>query len=467
MNNVDWKNISGTAYDWKTTLKPERPYIHDYTKTLTYKLYLASVNETLDGTDVITTFEKALEQIIAIDKMTEGMPKIVYLVGWQFFGHDSKYPAWNCVNEALKRKQDKTAYDSLLWIMNEGYKYNTTVSLHINIKDAYMDSPLWKEYEENDLLSKEENGSFTKGGYWGNQQSYIVSYKKEWDTGFLKKRIDELCEFLPIQKAGTIHIDAMDARHDPGHGFTLEMGQESRNKIVRYWRELGIDVTSEFLYYETPDWRERVEQLVGLMPLAYVFSQNLEDYIARPASLICGVKSSKRFKEGISDQMGNLFGQSFLVQNICMKKELRDTAWKDVFFRGFCLNEVRYKYLNTLERTHAVVTKDTIEAHFSDGVVTYLNGDIVKNGIFVQTSDFIAIPAVYRNSKSYFVYGINHGEYEIDMGKAYGLEKDMRLKFYDYNTDGISNTYTCESLNDGKLKIHLEENQAYLIEIAE
>jgi hypothetical protein len=150
-----------------------------------------------------------------------------------------------------------------------------------------------------------------------------------------------------------------------------------------------------------------------------------------------------------------------------MKKELRDTAWKDVFFRGFCLNEVRYKYLNTLERTHAVVTKDTIEAHFSDGVVTYLNGDMVKNGIFVQTSDFIAIPAVYRNSKSYFVYGINHGEYEIDMGKAYGLEKDMRLKFYDYNTDGISNTYTCESLNDGKLKIHLEENQAYLIEIAE
>ena len=77
MNNVDWKNISATAYDWKTTLKPERPYIHDYTKTLTYKLYLASVNETLDGTDVITTFEKALEQIIAIDKMTEGMPKIV------------------------------------------------------------------------------------------------------------------------------------------------------------------------------------------------------------------------------------------------------------------------------------------------------------------------------------------------------------------------------------------------------
>ncbi len=461
MTNTDWKNISGEKYDWKQTLKPERPYIHDYTKALTYKLYLASVNETLDGTDVVMNFEQALEKIILIDKMTKGMPKIVYLVGWQFYGHDSKYPAWNGVNEALKREQDATAYDSLLWIMNEGYKYNTTVSLHINIQDAYTDSPLWDEYVENDLLSKNADGSILKGGFWANQQAYIVSYKQEWDKGFLKKKIDNFCEFLPIQKAGTIHIDAMHAEADVGHGFTLEEVQETRNKVVRYWRDLGVDVTTEFLYYETPDWSEKVEQLVGLMPLTYHFSQNLEDYIARPASLICGIMSSKRFKEGISDQMNKLFGSGFNIEGICLDA----VTWKENFFEGFCENEVRYKYLNTLERKSAVVTKDNIEVHFNDGVVTFLNGNIEKNGILIQSEDYIAVPAVYREKQSYLLYGFNEGEYEIDMSRAYGLENNQLLSIFAFDTEGIGNEKNIVSLIDGKLKIKLKEKQAFIAEI--
>lgn len=84
-------------------------------------------------------------------------------------------------------------------------------------------------------------------------QCYIISYKQEWDKGFIQKRIDELCEFLPIERAGTIHIDAMHAKADPGHGWTLEDIQVSRNKIVRYWRDKGVDVTTEFLYYEASD----------------------------------------------------------------------------------------------------------------------------------------------------------------------------------------------------------------------
>ncbi len=112
-----WKNISGEEYDWRKTLKPERPYIHDYTKTLVYKLYLANALETLDGSEVHMTLEEALEAIRSIDRMTSGMPKIAYLVGWQYYGHDSKYPAWGEANEALKRKEDATALDSLLWIM--------------------------------------------------------------------------------------------------------------------------------------------------------------------------------------------------------------------------------------------------------------------------------------------------------------------------------------------------------------
>ena len=59
-----------------------------------------------------------------MDKRTVGIPKIVYLVGWQYNGHDSKYPAWFEVNERLKRPEDKTALESLKWLMKEA----TTVS---------------------------------------------------------------------------------------------------------------------------------------------------------------------------------------------------------------------------------------------------------------------------------------------------------------------------------------------------
>lgn len=267
------------------------------------------------------------------------MPKIVYLVGWQYLGHDSKYPSWDCVNENLKRTCDNNARDSLLWLMEEGFKYNTTVSLHINIQDAYDDSPLWDEYVKNDLISLNEDKSFCTGYIWNNKISYIISLKQEWEKGYLQKRIDNLCDFLPIQKAGTIHIDAMHAQADAGHGYSLEDVQEVRNKVVRYWRELGVDVTSEFYYYETPDWQARKEQLTGLQPLAYHFSQNLDEYMIKPANLICGTMISRRFREGNSDEMNKLFGASFNVEEIIMNG---GTEWERKFFEDIKIRICRY-----------------------------------------------------------------------------------------------------------------------------
>lgn len=452
----EWRNISGAEYDWKGTLEPERPYLHDYSKTLTYKLYLADPVPTLDASHVYMTFEEALETIRRIDWMTPGLPKIAYLVGWQYYGHDSKYPAWGEVNEALRREEDPTALDSLLWVMEEGYRYNTAVSLHINIQDAYRDSPLWDEYVREDLLAKNADGSLMEGGFWGGQQAYIVSYKREWDRGYLKRRIDGLCRMLPLQKAGTVHIDAMHCMADPGHGYSIEEIQTVRNQMIRYWRDLGIDVTSEFLYYETPDWRERKEHLVGLQPYAYHFSQNLEDYFARPASLLCGGDSSKRFKEGISDRMGALFGENFDVESVCRQGE----GWKENFLRRFCRTSVRFLYLNTLERQYAVVNREGITACFNDGVVTDLDEHITKNGVPVQTDGYIALPTPWRGDGTYLFYGLRAGDYEIDLGRAYGLPDGAALELHVYDTEGVHDETAETTLRDGKLRLALAAGQA-------
>jgi len=57
---------------------------------------------------------------------------VPYLVGWQFDGHDSKYPSWAEVNPRLKRPQDPDARASFLWLAEEAKRLNAFVSVHID-----------------------------------------------------------------------------------------------------------------------------------------------------------------------------------------------------------------------------------------------------------------------------------------------------------------------------------------------
>lgn len=171
---MNWSDISGEYYDYTETMEPEKPYNYDYSKTMTMKLLL-SVPTQDGGTKVFFTFAQALEVIRCVDRLSREIPKILYLVGWQFHGHDDKYPSFACVNEALKRTQDADGAESLKWLMREAAVYHTTVSLHINMTDAYEDSPLWQEYLENELIAKNEDGSYMATGIWGAGKRHIRS----------------------------------------------------------------------------------------------------------------------------------------------------------------------------------------------------------------------------------------------------------------------------------------------------
>ena len=117
------------------------------------------------GHEVYCTFEEALEVIRKTDNLTRGIPKIIYLVGWQKGGHDHGYPARCEVNPRMKRAQDATALDSLRWLIREARTFNTTVSLHINMADAYKHSPLWDEYVAKDCFAKDKIIAYSRDGY--------------------------------------------------------------------------------------------------------------------------------------------------------------------------------------------------------------------------------------------------------------------------------------------------------------
>jgi hypothetical protein len=326
---------SGEYYDWHRTLQPERPWFHKYDQSVVMKIFLAERIDQGRDCRVHLTFEQALAVIERLDRITCGAPKIVYLVGWQYNGHDSKYPAWAEVNHRLKRAQDPTALESLKWLMHEARQHHTTVSLHINALDAYEDSPLWQEYLDKNIVAKGKSGAPLKGIVWSGMQSYPISYAREWETGCAKRRIDGLLKTLPeLKEAHTIHIDAFHTyppmppappgERDEGFkgispflGYDPERECAGQRKTFRYFRDYGLDVTSEH------SSGGRLEPFIGLQPMAWIYEPPATNIAP---NLYCG--SPMRAEADIDKDPKKLPG---LLEQFCLKAapEIWANAWRE------------------------------------------------------------------------------------------------------------------------------------------
>ena len=374
---------------------------HDYHQTLTMKIMLAQVGwggkykkKDNGKSKVYLTFVETLEVIKKIDNLTLSIPKIIYLVGWQYNGHDSKYPAWFEVNKALKRDEDESASASLKWLMKEARKYHTTISLHINMFDAYEDSPLWETYLKNDIIARNEDGSLREGE-WG----YPISYAQEWKTGYAQKRIDSLCALLPISDAGTIHIDAFHSwapigKGGPGKrtfikgpispylGFTVYEETEAQINIFKYWSSKGIDVTSEGATFL------REDKFAGMQPMAWWVDWSLEDYLNWPASFYSGGEDRRN--------LGKLFGTSMHGEDIVMKYPEKLIGFK----KDFCTKSLVWYYLNQFDRKYYVRNEQLSMVQFSDGVVTKLQDDmysVLKNENLLVEGNDVFVPALWMD----------------------------------------------------------------------
>ena len=263
------RDPSGEYYDYTKTMRPERPWLLPYHQSLVYLIMLATRGGDGRMDKLCLTFEQALDAIRKVHNLTCGIPQIVYLIGWHHEGHDSKYPDWGEVNRHLKRPGDATALESLRWVIREARRFNATVSLHLNMFDAYPDSPLWDEYVAKDIIAKDAQGKVIPGKAWGGMTSYQISYTQEWKLGLARKRIDGIIAMVPeLVEGKTIHIDAFLgarplAREEPISpylGYTKAEEVATQRKIYRYWRDRGIDVTSEWVN------GFRDDRFIGLQP---------------------------------------------------------------------------------------------------------------------------------------------------------------------------------------------------------
>jgi Endo-alpha-N-acetylgalactosaminidase len=404
-------NIDGQSFGSSTDIVV-RPYYHDYHQTLVLKLFMGMEGEPVDRIkndpsykrqpEVLCTFSQALEVIRKTDNLTAGIPKIIYLVGWQKGGHDHQYPSWDSVNAKLKRPQDSTALESLRWLIRAARQYNTIVSLHINMVDAYKSSPLWSEYVTKDVFGRDTSGRLIVRGIQVEGDSmYIVSYTREWEEGLAQKRIDKLIAMVPeLEEGHTIHIDAfldkpeslstLSPWHElPAHGgIDIYKEAQTQWKIFRYWRARGFDVTGEGLFWAHPPG----EGFYGLQPMSWWYPDDIEYQMTVPEYLSA---------RGSTDRNGDgdfRFGNSMHGEET-YKNDIDSLTG---FMQEFCRTTLPWYWLSRLERI--ALMGDTV--FYSNGVIAYQEGThrIIRKGKFIlRDNNDLFVPALWKD-KSVIAY---------------------------------------------------------------
>lgn len=462
-----WRNISGEKYDYTQTMQPEQIYMNPYHQMQVMKIMLA-MPDGKGGSQVYYTFEQTLSIIKQVDAISRGLPKILYLVGWQYNGHDDKYPAWFEVNNALKRQCDATGRESLLWLAEEAKKYHTYISVHVNMQDAYQDSPLWNEYFSKGLISRNIDGTPMEIGVWNGRKSYQVCYKNEWNSGYAVKRINALLELLPfIKETGAIMIDAFFSRENPYEKIPQKEEESYQRRIFRYFRSLGIDVTHEGFHL----LREGKDHFIGINPWFLWYDATEEEYMKYPAYLSTGGATYcyiKQFPELTDEwlQLGFLFGMSGRGEDCFGDNENKGAPakdWAKKYRYQFYTSTLPYIYLNRYKRKKLTGKKKNRIAYYSDGVVSSLkDSTLTHHNRILRTGNDLFMPALWRSEREFIAYSANGYQ-----NKQWQLPPDWSdvysVDLYKITTSGLRYKETRAIQKKGYITLSLEPEEAISI----
>ena len=438
-------------------------YCYDYTECMMMKLGMAHPDKSGTKSRVLMNFEQALEAIRKIDNITQGITKIYYLVGWQYLGHDDKYPDFFEVNEALKRPQDKTARDSLIWLYNEAKKYNSVISVHINFNDVYDNAPSFGDFVKAGALIRKKDGRIHAIEKYNGRPCYKTDHKVYWESGLFKRQFDRLLETLPfLTEAKTVHVDNFQCYKNYAPYVSIKEMQEGRKKMIAYVREKGIDITSEFTYKETEDLLNRPflglprehhhrapMNTVGLIPASWwCYRMTRKELIDTPPQLYSGgIFRNKRYRKYL---YGNMHGEDVI------KPE--NTKWVEDFLHDFATVQVPYHFLCRYKRLGIKGMGINERCEFSNGIISYCKGGrIVQNDAVIKDGDTLCLPFVHKAS-CYFAYSKNGDERTWKIAESGSLKADI------YRISENGNKFLKElEITGGRLPLQIGKEEALLI----
>ena len=262
-------------------------FYNHYHDSAVYKVLLKSKT----SPKAEATLDRTLELVRFVHDVSGGMHQIVYLVGWQYDGHDSKYPDWGEVGAQCASSLSPDPRESLRSAIRRAREWNTDLSLHINMNDAYTNAPSWRKYCDRKVLCYNKAGQLHPGGVWGGEQSYRVSHVKEWREGLAQERILGLLELLPeLKESHTIHIDALFGQESVQDGISEAEDERGIRQAVDFWHEQGMDVTCEFL---------TGLGMVGYFPMVHHFNLDERHRLQISPTVLCGGDSAWNARENI------------------------------------------------------------------------------------------------------------------------------------------------------------------------
>jgi hypothetical protein len=372
------------------------PYVHEYDQKFVYKL---TVDYCPTSKMPPLNASQTLDVIRRIDEMTREIPKLVYLVGWQYRGHDTGYPSLAKVNDHLKRPQDATALDSLRWLMREGPKYHTLVSLHVNFSDCYLDdNPLGPYYKEHDIIVRNTDGTYHQGYKWCDHMAYRASNFRNWyqDT-FKEKQIDPLFKTIPeLAMSGSLHADAWYNTDDPYYRITEAQDCEAMREMTVYVRRTyNVDLTTEFDRRRPPG-----TDFVLFHPLIWQLGWNERtppDPMKVPSYFSTGGDAVTWSNEAETVQ-SKFFGDSCHLEDEIATNPTTISGG----LKAFATHTLLWYFLNGKLR----MSFDGSTATFTGGVTTSYPGKrVMKMGDdFLQDGNDVFIPALWRPNKEVIAY---------------------------------------------------------------
>lgn len=392
-------------------------YRYDYSRCMVMKLGMAYPEPKIAGkSHVLMTFEEALSYIRQIDAITQGITKIYYLVGWQYLGHDDKYPDFFEVNEALKRPQDKTAAESFRWLCEEGKKYNSVISVHINFNDAYTNAPSFNDFVKAGALIRKRNGKPDPIEKYNGRACYKTCHKGYWESGLFKRQFDRFAETFPfIIEAGTIHVDNFQCYKNYAPDVTIRQMQEARSKMIAYVREKGVDITSEFTYKESDvlpnhpvfglprdHFKSSPMVTLGEIPMSWwCHRMTRQELVEVPPQVYCGgMFREKHFAKYL---YGNMQAEDIV------KKD--NPNWAQDFVHQFATVQVPFHFLCTHKRLAITGHGRRERCIYSDGIVSYKDKQkITQNGAVLKEKDNVFLPLIQKEN-TWIAYSKDGGRF--------------------------------------------------------
>ncbi len=437
---------------------------YDYSKCMMMKILLAEPDRK-GGSVVHTSLEKALDIICQVDNMSLGIKKIVYLVGWQYNGHDDRYPDFFEVNKAIKRECDDSALQSLLWLIEESKKYNTVISLHINWCDAYENAPSFEEFVKNKALIRDKKGNPKPIENYNGLKCYKTSLKEYWESGLFKRQFDRLLNFLPIEKQGTLHVDNFQCYTNYAPNVSISEMQAYRKKMILYAREKGIDITTEFTLREHNSLknkpifglpREHSKKhpidVIGLIPAVWwLTTMNKREYIDFQADVYCGglIRKGK-----IGDFLyGNIHGE-----DIFLKADKQDFDWQKEFMLQFATVQLPHYYLNHYKRLSINGKGGGQYCQFEDSLFSYRKGQkIAHHNQVIKDGNTLCMKHKGLED-TYVAYSDKDAErvWQVFDGAS------CKISIYEISQNGKT-LKKVEFVKDGVLKLNMSAYQMLLI----